>query len=93
MAGLRLSPLVPNPTPGQATIRFTLPLAMSATMRIYDLGGRLVRFVGTGVLPAGAHVVHWDGRDSEARALPNGLYLVVLEAQGRRLARRLVVVR
>lgn len=86
--------LGPNPTAGPAAIRFALARDAHVEMRVHDLSGRRVRHLDGGGLPAGRHQLDWDGRDDAGHAVRTGLYIVRLDADGRTLgARRLVVQR
>jgi len=40
-------------------------------------------------LPAGLHAVRWDGRDDSGRELSSGIYLYELQSGGRRVARKM----
>jgi hypothetical protein len=66
----------PNPSGGNTTLEFTVPTKRDATVRIYDVSGRLVREVFTGSLPAGVHRRAWDGRDVGGNQVMPGLYFV-----------------
>ena len=83
----------PNPSDGPVSVRFNLPHAGRASLRIVDLAGRLVAAPQEGAMAAGPHEARWDGRDARGRLAASGVYLAVLEADGRRLVRRLAVVR
>src|SRR5262249_7089447 len=61
---LWLAPPYPNPSRSEVAIGFTLPRASAATLRIYDVSGRLVRTLVGGTLPAGSRVCRWDGRSA-----------------------------
>jgi hypothetical protein len=70
---------VPPTALARGTIPFALP-AGPATIRVYNLQGRLVRY-----LEAGGdfeRVLLWDGRGEGNRTLPNGTYFYRLEAAG-----------
>src|SRR5262249_48825897 len=83
-----------SPALGSAPLVAGTPV--EATLWIVDVGGRAIR-----QLPAaGGHVVAgseraltWDGRDDGGRAVPAGIYVVVLEAGASVLARRIVLIR
>jgi hypothetical protein len=74
-------------------IPFQLPAGGPARLVIVDAGGRVVRVLVDGVLPAGEHVAGWDGRDGAARRLASGVYFSRLEAGGRTASRKLLIVR
>jgi flagellar hook assembly protein FlgD len=63
------------------------------TLRVYDAAGRRVRELAFGPLPAGGHALAWDGRGSEGRSIASGPYYVVLEGEGVRFSRSLVLLR
>ena len=65
-AVLRLEPLRPNPTGGSAIVRFSLPRAEDVRLDLLDVTGRRVVSLASGMMPAGAHSVPWDGRDAGA---------------------------
>ena len=77
-----LLPSVPNPFSASTTVRFTLAAPARATLRIYDVGGRLVRSLVAEELPAGTHERLWDGRDANSRGVTNGIYFLRLESRG-----------
>jgi hypothetical protein len=52
----------------------------------------LVRVVFEGALGPGRNVVYWDGRDGGGDALPSGVYVVALEADGNTETRSVAVV-
>jgi aminopeptidase N len=90
---LELRPPRPNPGRGSATFAFVLPRAGAARIAICDVRGARVRALDPGVLPAGAHELRWDGRDTGGRAVEPGIYVVKLEAAGETRTQRLVVLR
>ncbi|MBK9303521.1 MAG: T9SS type A sorting domain-containing protein [bacterium] len=91
--GLFLSPGQPNPARGGATMAFGLPRAGTATLRVFDLAGRLVRTLVAGDRPAGPGAAAWDGRDEGGRDAPAGVYFCRLESAAGSVTRKLVLVR
>ncbi len=71
---LRQDVPAPNPTAGATTLRFALPRAGRATVRILDVAGRVIRTLVDGSRPAGANEVRWDGRDAAGRPVAAGIY-------------------
>ena len=71
----------PNPFNPRVTMRFRLPAAGPAALRVFDAAGRQVwsRRLPTG--DAGWRSVVWEGTDARGRRLPSGLYFARL-AQG-----------
>ena len=62
-------------------------------LRVHDVLGRTVRTLVDRVEPTGEHTVAWDGRDEQGRRVASGVYLVTLDGAGRRVARRVTLVR
>jgi len=84
---------VPNPFNPQTMVRFALPSSQHASLRVYDVSGRLVRQLTDAVLPAGQHDVRWDGRDRQGRAVASGTYFARLVAGGQEEVKSMVLVR
>lgn len=86
----------PDPFSEEVEIGFRLPAAAAlVNVWIYDVEGQRVRRLLNGAPAAASGAVHWRGEDDAGRALPGGVYIVVVEASvdGRVLRSRKVVVR
>lgn len=92
-AQVQLAHAVPQPMRSTTTVGFSLPATEDVTVRIFDPQGRLVRELWRGILPAGAHRVAWDRRATDGSVVASGVYHLELEASGRRVGMKLVVVR
>ena len=84
---------VPNPFNPKTTIGFHLPEAGPVSLVVFDVGGRRVRGLLEGWLPAGEHAVAWDGLDDSGRSLPSGLYFYRLRTEGFEGVQKMVLVR
>jgi ligand-binding sensor domain-containing protein len=87
VSGLSFTPRVFSPAGRYADrevgISFTLGRPASVTVRVYNRAGRLVREVVSGAsFSAGSNLVRWDGADRSGRIVPDGIYLVSVEAFG-----------
>jgi predicted acyl esterase len=78
----------PNPFNPSTTISFTLAKGSFVTLKIFDLLGREVSTIVSGVLPAGTHARRWD-----AGGLAGGVYLCRLQAEGKTGTKKLVLLR
>ena len=80
---------------GHTEVHFTLEREGRATIRVYDLAGRLVHHRDTEDLAAGEHHVAWNAMGPDGTPIPNGLYFVKvsLGSSGLEATRRLVVAR
>jgi len=88
-----LHPGAPNPFNPTTTLRYELARSARATLRVYDVHGRLVRTLVSATLPAGAHRATWDGRDEGGARVASGVYLARLETPHGAQTRRLVLLR
>jgi hypothetical protein len=84
---------VPNPFNPVTTIRFSLPRDARAVLSVFAVDGAEVARLINETRPAGIHAVRWDGRDAAGRPLASGVYFYRLEATGRVLTRKLVLLR
>jgi hypothetical protein len=79
-----LTPLAAWPLPyrgGALTVSFATGGGLGggagrAELSVYDVSGRLVRRIDSGVYPAGHRVATWDGRDEHGRDVAPGIYFV-----------------
>ncbi len=90
---VHLGPGMPNPFTLELGLSFSLERAGQVRLSIHDAAGRHVATIADGRREAGTHAARWDGRDGSGRALPNGVYLAVLEAHGERASRKIAHVR
>jgi len=86
-------PARPNPFVSDTEIAFALPAAGRASLRVYDVRGRLVRVLVDGESPAGVRHVRWNGRDASGGAASAGIYFVKLNALGVERTQRLLRLR
>ena len=63
------------------------------SLRIYDVGGRLVRTLFDGQQAAGQKMVTWDGRDERGRSVASGVYFYRLQAPSYKKTLKMVLVR
>jgi len=82
----------PNPFNPSTSIRFGVAEAGPVTLRIFDLGGRLIRTLIDKPLTPGKYSVAWDGRGGNGRKLPSGTYLIDLTANGTRESKKAVLI-
>jgi predicted glutamine amidotransferase len=83
----------PNPFSPATRIRFSLPEARQATLRILDAQGRLVRTLIDGRVPAGEQTALWDGQDERGQSAASGVYFYRLQSGDLSETRKLTRVR
>ncbi len=72
----------PNPFNRRTTIAFSLPQTGSATLKIYNTAGQLVKTLFDGDQSAGKHALNWNGKNDRDEDMASGIYLAVLQANG-----------
>jgi hypothetical protein len=80
----------PNPMRSRTVLRFHGEGATTATLDIFDAGGRRVRVLHRGALSGGLRTWEWDGRAETGARVTAGVYFARFSADG--LVRRVKVV-
>jgi len=85
----------PNPGPdgtGNVTFKYNLQGAADVKIKIFDVGGKLIREIkSTGA--AGSNTSVWDITNTHGQKLASGVYLYILESGGNKLVDKLAIVR
>ncbi len=79
---LVLRGLTPNPSRGDAQLRFALGTRARIRAEVLDIAGRAVAMLADGELAPGEHTLTWSGRTSRGVRAAAGLYLVRLSGDG-----------
>jgi hypothetical protein len=88
--GLSLAPST-NPARGGFQFRFTLDRAARVRLAIYDASGRPVATLAEGTQESGQHAVAWNGEESSGQRARAGVYFARLEAAGRSVVAKIVL--
>jgi PKD repeat protein len=80
-ARFELAQNYPNPFNPETMIKYQLPNGAHIELVVYDLTGRRVAALESGLKPAGVHAVRWNGRDRAGNRVPTGIYFYRLEAR------------
>jgi len=80
----------PNPFVAQAAISFSLPQAGRASVKVFDLSGRLVTTLADGEMAAADHTVVWDGCDASGKEVGAGVYFCRLQANGQTATQKML---
>jgi hypothetical protein len=83
----------PNPFFRGSTVSFSLAERGLVDLAVYDLGGRRVRSLASGVVAAGAHRVEWSGADDRGRPVAAGVYFVRLHTERMEIKAKVVKLR
>jgi hypothetical protein len=88
---LALSSAWPNPSLQFAGMRFSLPHDANVSLSIFDVSGRRVADLASGVYTAGDHGISWNLRSRDGQRVGGGVYFARLVVEGKMLSRSLVV--
>jgi len=85
----------PNPFNPSTTISYSVPegQTVQATLKVYDLRGRLVRTLVDAECQPGNYSVFWDGRDEKGQQLSSGVYLYRMRAGDFTQTRKMVLLK
>ena len=75
----------PNPFNPTTKIRFTNDRSSNVSVNVFSLKGEKVITLMNGPANSGTYDVTWDGKNSNGRVVPTGMYLYNVESDGRRL--------
>jgi hypothetical protein len=89
----RLEPNFPNPFNPSTSIRYEVAASGRATLRVYDVSGRLVRTLVDRVHPAGVFEARWDGHNHAGQPVSSGVYFYQLKATGFEQTRKMVLLK
>jgi hypothetical protein len=91
---LLLDHCVPNPMNPATQISFELPSEGPATLKIYDVSGRLVRTLLDEIkLSAGPQIQNWDGRNGKGLPVSSGVYFIRLQTPRAEVTRSVTLLR
>jgi len=82
-----------NSSSGDVSLRYTVPNGSESVplaIRFFDVRGRLVRTLSDSP-GAAKRTVIWNRRDGAGRVVGSGVYYAVIEANGSRAVRKLVI--
>ena len=94
----KLLPNYPNPFNPETWIPYQLAETADVSMKIYDVGGRLVRMLPLGFKPVGYYLTreraaYWDGRNEAGEPVSSGVYFLQFVAGDFAATQRVVIVK
>jgi flagellar hook assembly protein FlgD len=82
----------PNPARGSVSFDISIPHAALISLVVCDGAGRVVHRIADASFVPGRHVLVWDRRNDDGRAVPSGVYFVRLQAPGVHLSRKTILI-
>ncbi len=83
----------PNPFNPSTTISYNLPYQDKVTIGIYNIKGQLVKQLLDGSQPEGSYQVVWDGKDAHGRIVASGIYYSRIQACGKTLNKKMLMLK
>lgn len=78
----------PNPARAQTILSYTVPLGSEYTLKLYDMAGRLVKYLDRGTGNGGYINIQWHGDNENQMTVSAGNYLAVLTAGGQKTTQK-----
>ena len=78
----------PNPFNSIVTLNYGLPEAGMVSAQVFNIEGRKIADLASGIQQAGNHTITWDGKET-----PSGVYIMRLEAGGKVFSRKVMLMR
>ncbi|TKJ40992.1 hypothetical protein CEE36_09000, partial [candidate division TA06 bacterium B3_TA06] len=82
-----------NPFKLSTDIYYSLAHSGLVNLKVYDVSGRPVKTLSSGIKASGYYAITWDGRDDLGRAVATGVYFIRMEAGNHTATRKLIRVR
>jgi len=82
----------PNPLIGETQISYSLNRPAVIRLALFNMLGQKIQTFVDGLVPAGKHVVKWDGRNRNGQRAARGIYFYRMEAGKTVMTRKLIVV-
>lgn len=83
----------PNPFSRSTEVRFSVAKREAVTLAVYDVSGRKVRTLASGLFEAGSYSYPWDARDEQGARVAAGIYFTRLQGAGVDQTRKMVLLR
>ena len=83
----------PNPFNPITQIRYDLPEDSKVRIKIYDLMGRKIKSLVNKKETAGFRSITWDATTDHGEAVSAGMYIYVIEANGFRQTRKMILLK
>jgi hypothetical protein len=83
----------PNPVTSGADIMMAVPVTGKASLKVFDVQGRLVNTLIDEKVAAGQHAIHWGGANSDGRRVASGIYFMKMETQVGSVVKKMVISR
>jgi len=83
----------PNPFNPETTIYFSLAETENVTLEVYNIKGQKIRTLIKEQMPAGPHLIVWNGKDNSERNVSSGIYLYRLNTSGYQATKKMILMK
>ncbi len=83
----------PNPFNPNTTIKYSIRKESAVNITVYNTKGQKVRILVDGTIPAGEHVVLWDGNDMKGAPVSSGVYFYRMKAGAFNSTRKMILMK
>jgi hypothetical protein len=83
----------PNPFNPKTLIRFATTREDHVSLKVFNVRGGLVATLVDGSVPSGQHQIVWNGTDGTGQRVASGTYFYRLEAEGRSITRKMLLLK
>ena len=80
----------PNPFNPTTKIQFQIPASGKVSLNVYDMQGRLVKEIFSGVKDAGEYTFGWDGRAVTGLQVASGIYFFSVQFNNSLLSKKMI---
>lgn len=84
---------IPNPFSDFTEIRFHLPQKCLVKLQVLDRNDRLIRDLVVREIDPGDYTVIWNGKSNDDRTIPEGIYILKMQAEDFEQKRKMVLIR
>lgn len=81
----------PNPFNPSVTVACGLKIGGHATVQVFNQRGQLVKELFDGSKDAGTFNLQWNGTDNNGKKVPSGVYYILMDANGDKSSRKVVL--
>jgi len=83
----------PNPFNAEVVLRYQVEADGPVRVAVYSALGVQVRLLADQIQGAGVRTLRWNGRDQRGFPMASGVYLLVIDANGERRSRKVMLIR
>lgn len=89
----QLKQVSPNPANKNINIAYSLSKNARATLKIFDISGRLVKTLVGFNQTSGLHSLLWDGKDNRGLTVKNGVYFIEMKTNDYKATKKLIILK